>query len=159
LDGPEKGLLRLIQLAVASDVRSIEVCQGRDAVRLSFLGGQRFSLDPSGAPESVRVALLSLLHHGFAQADLCPAGKRYKLSLSGAEVVDQTSLAQVTSVMLHRRLSGSFWDRWRQSLRARLLDSAVLLDGLRHCPILVKVDVRAKTERAGPAPDSSSPPT
>lgn len=143
LDGPEKGLLRLMQLAVASGCQKIELRMGADTVdiRVFEAQGDLFNLDK--VSDSVTTALLACLYAGYVSGRILDSENTWGLSRTAFDRAELLDLEPgVVKILLQRGAPPGFWARLRALVEYRTEDTTVLQERLRFCPVPVTLDGR-----------------
>lgn len=150
LDTPERALLRLVQLGVASGARRVEIQIDRACVRIHFWKVDRGALFEHEIAEPVRIALLGCLHTGFAGGVFRNPAVEWTLQPEvfstttpsiGSEPTGNRNLPGQVSIELRRVVPVTgFWKGLFSNLRDRTNEYATLVSHLYHSPVEILVD-------------------
>lgn len=143
LDGPDKGLLRLAQCAVAAGATRLEIIIAADTLTLQALGSERLQSQADQLSEPLSIALWSCLHSGFESIEIASTSKTNILLPDGLQQGRRRNIQPgVTRFEFKRAVSKNFWTSMKMLIAGRSHDTAVLGDRLRYSPIPVTLDSR-----------------
>lgn len=148
LESPEKGLLRLVQLAVAGCCDGVEIRLLRNRVKLTLKNARTEALKVSELPKELlleqnnfSLALLSCLHSGFHRGRVADGQSAWDFDRDGFQAANKyLTEGREIQIELERDAPSGFWNRLKSFLRARCLDHKLLSFKLIHCPVEVTMD-------------------
>lgn len=143
LDGPDKGLLRLLQLAVVAASGEAHLKITRDGVELYIHQSRGELFDLCKVSEPVTTALLACLYSGFESGWVSDPENRWRLTRTGFHREEaRGGESGVVKVRFRRGGPEDFWSKLRALLEHRVHDTSVLQNRLKFCPIPLTLDGR-----------------
>ena len=147
LDGPEKGLLRLVQVAQIAGCLRLYITLDRSTLTIVFEGIPRENLSLATLKRDLNLdannfplALLACLHSGFESGRVEDTETAWMIDQEGFRRADPAEPIEGLTVTLKRQAPSGFWERLRALLRRRCLDQAMLQSALRHNPLPLLLD-------------------
>jgi hypothetical protein len=147
LDSPEKGLLRLVQVAHVAGCDGIRISLGRKSLEMAFDGIPEVDLSIATLKQELALddnnfalALLACLHSGFASGRVEDRTAAWDFDPDGFHPSEPRRERDLITVTMEQVAPVGFWERFRAFLRRRCLDYVTLQAALRHSPLPLLLD-------------------
>lgn len=150
LEGPESGLLKLLQLAIGARSERLSLRLSRESIDIYVERpkGESFLLNPMS--ETLSVALLACLYAGYESGLAMDSGVTLQLQREAFEPLPTRNISKGTVRLQLTMRPTSGLNRVLSLLRGRALNHATLAQRLRACPIPVELDGRSIRELTPP---------
>lgn len=142
LAGPDQGLLKLIQLAVAARSEALTLRLGRDSIELYALRPKGKSLTLRPMAEALSAALLACLYSGYESGRAADSNLTLDLRRDGFSPGEKLKAAHGVTRFVLKLKARTGMSRLRELIRGRTLNYTTLLARLHGCPTSLKLDGR-----------------